>query len=85
MTPFVPVIVSMITAATFCGPLVLEDLLEVRRARADRARIRVPGGAAVRVRIEHPDDARHARARRASAAGRPSPRSRPPVAPWYER
>ena len=40
-------------------PLVLEDLLEVRRARADRARIGMPGGAAVRVRVEHADDAGH--------------------------
>ncbi len=41
--------------------LVLEDLLEVRRARADRARIRVTGRTAVRVRIEHPNDAAHPR------------------------
>ena len=38
--------------------LVLEDLLEVRRARADRARIRMAGGAAVGVGVEHPHDAR---------------------------
>ena len=59
MTPFVPVIVSMITAATFSRPLVLEDLLEVRRAGADRARIRMPCGAAVRVRVEDPHDTGH--------------------------
>ena len=53
MTPFVPVTVSRITAATVCGALVLKDLLEMRRARADRARIRVPRGAAIRVRVEH--------------------------------
>ena len=43
------------------GALVLEDLLEVRRAGADRARIRVAGGTAVGVRVEHPHDAAHPR------------------------
>ena len=70
MIPFVPTTVSRITAATVCGALVLEDLLEVRRARADRARIGMAGRAAVRVRVEHAHDARDARARRASGAGR---------------
>ncbi len=42
-------------------PLVLEDLLEVRRARADRAWVRMAGRAPVGVRVEHPDDAGHAR------------------------
>ena len=41
--------------------LVLEELLEVRPARADRARVGVPGGAAVRVRVEHAYDAGHPR------------------------
>ena len=40
--------------------LVLEDLLQVRRARADGARIGMAGGAAVGVRVEHPHDARDA-------------------------
>ena len=40
--------------------LVLEDLLEVRCAGADRARIGMADGAAVRVGVEHPDDARDA-------------------------
>ena len=52
--------------------LVLEDLLEVRRARADRARIGVARRAAVRVRVEHPHDARPCPARRPSGAGRRS-------------
>ena len=42
-------------------PFVLEDLLEVRRARTDRARIGMPRGAAVRVRVEKADDPRDAR------------------------
>ena len=33
----------------------------MRRARAHRARIRMARGAAIRVRVEHPDDAAHAR------------------------
>ena len=41
-------------------PLVLEDLLEVRPARADGARIGMAGGAAVGVGVEHPHDARDA-------------------------
>ncbi len=40
-------------------PLVLEDLLEVRRARADGTGVRMPRGAAIGVRVEHADDARH--------------------------
>ena len=36
--------------------LVLEDLLQVRRAGADRARIGMAGGAAVGVRVEHAHD-----------------------------
>ena len=43
------------------GALVLEDLLEVRRARADGARIGMAGGAAVGVRVERAHDARHPR------------------------
>ena len=58
--PFVPVTVSMITAATFCGALVLEDLLEMRCAGADGARIGMADRAAIRVRVEHADDARDA-------------------------
>ncbi len=46
---------------------VLEDLLEMRGARADRARIGVPGRTAVRVRIEHADDAGHPRLVRPAA------------------
>ena len=42
-------------------PFVLEDLLEVRRARADRARIGMPRRAAVRVRVEHADHPGNAR------------------------
>ena len=41
--------------------LVLEDLLEVRAARADRARVGMPCGAAVGVGVEHPHDAREPR------------------------
>src|SRR5205085_11439673 len=37
--------------------LVLEDLLEVRRARTDRAGIGVARRAAIRVRVEHAHDA----------------------------
>ena len=37
--------------------LVLEDLLEVRRAGADRARVGMAGRAAVGVRVEHAHDA----------------------------
>src|SRR5207247_2649428 len=40
---------------------VLEDLLEMRRARADWTGIRMPGRAAIRVRVEHADDAGHPR------------------------
>ena len=61
MTPFVPVTVSRMIAATVCAPSYCEDLLEVRRARADRARIGMPGRAAVGVRVERAHDARHAR------------------------
>ena len=43
------------------GAFVLEDLLQVWAARADRARIGVAGGATVGVRIEHPHDAGHPR------------------------
>ena len=57
MIPFVPVTVSRMTAATVFGAFVLEDLLEVRRAGADGARIGMAGGAAVRVGVEHPHDA----------------------------
>ena len=57
MIPFVPVTVSRMTAATVCGALVLEDLLEVRRAGAHGARVGVAGRAAVRVRVEHAHDA----------------------------
>ena len=67
MIPFVPVTVSRITAATVFAPFVLEDLLEVRRAGADRARIGMAGGAAVRVRVEHPHDAGDAGLRRPAA------------------
>src|SRR5439155_14812713 len=38
-------------------PFVPEDLLEMRRAGANRARIGVAGRAAVRVRVEHAGDA----------------------------
>src|SRR5579884_1542979 len=48
--------------------LVLEDLLEVWPAGADRTRIGVSGRAAVGIGIEHPDHARDAR------LGRPAPR-----------
>ena len=48
--------------------LVLEDLLKVRRARADRARVGMTGRAAVRVGVEHADDAGDA------GLGRPAPR-----------
>ena len=48
--------------------LVGEDLLEVRSARADGARIRVAGGTAVLVRIQEPDDSRDPR------LGGPAPR-----------
>ncbi len=41
--------------------LVLEDLLEMRPAAADRARIRMAGGAAVGVGVEHSHDAGDAR------------------------
>ena len=64
------------------GALVLEDLLEMRCARADRARIRVPGGAAVRVGVEHSHDPGHARLVRPAArvAGeRDRPMRRPVV------
>src|SRR5215210_7299338 len=62
------------------GPLVLEDLLEVRRAGADRARIGVAGRASVGIRVEHPHDARdpglglpppRVAGKRDRAAGRP--------------
>ena len=43
------------------GALVLENLLEVRCAGAHRARVGVPGGAAVGVRVERAHDAGHAR------------------------
>ena len=42
-------------------PLVHEDLLEVRPARADGARLRMAGRAAIRVGVEHPHDAGEAR------------------------
>ncbi len=47
--------------------LVLEDLLEVRAAGADRARIGMAGRAAIGVRVEHPHDAGQARLRRPAA------------------
>ena len=68
MIPFVPVTVSRITAATVLRPLVHEDLLEVRAAGADRARVGMAGRAAVRVRVEHAHDAGDAR------LGEPAPR-----------
>ena len=40
--------------------LVLEDLLQVRAARADGARVGMAGGAAIRVRVEDARDARDA-------------------------
>src|ERR1700752_304593 len=36
--------------------LVLEDLLQVRRARVDGARVGMAGRAAIRVRVEHAHD-----------------------------
>ena len=48
--------------------LVLEDLLEVRPAGADRARVGMAGGAAVGVRVEHAHDAGDA------GLGGPAPR-----------
>ena len=64
--------------------LVLEDLLEVRRSRADRARIGMARRAAIRVRVEHPHDAAHPRLVRPATriAGE---QIEPCVAPWYER
>ena len=61
--------------------LVLEDLLEVRRAGADRARIGMAGRAAVRVRVEHAHDARQSRLG-VPAARIAGERDRSPVAPW---
>ena len=58
MIPFVPVTVSRMTAATVWAPS-YSRTPEVRRARADGARIRAPRRAAIRVRIEHPHDAPH--------------------------
>ena len=60
MIPFVPVTVSRMIAATVWAPSYCEDLLEVRRAGADRARIGMAGGAAVGVRVERAHDAGHA-------------------------
>ena len=79
MMPFVPTTVSRITAATVCAPLVLEGLLEVRRARAP-GRVRVAGRQRyVFGRACGRRRARRARRPAARLAGELTARS---VAPW---
>jgi hypothetical protein len=79
MIPFVPVTGSRIRRRP-SRALVLEDLLEVRRARADGTGSGCPAGQRY-VRVEQPDDTGNARLG-GPAAGSPVSVIAPAVAPW---